>query len=116
MVSTLPFKHILRKSGYGYFDGYGLKATADVGISIDAHSAYLDPTLIQDAGTAVDLTLKVTNGKIDGVKTLINETEQANRHIYTIDGKLVGNKTADGKPRSLQKGIYIIGKKKVAVK
>ena len=116
LVSTLPFKHILRKSGYGYFDGYGLKATADVGISIDAHSAYLDPTLIQDAGTAVDLTLKVTNGKIDGVKTLINQTEQANRHIYTIDGKLVGNKTADGKPRSLQKGIYIIGKKKVAVK
>ena len=50
------------------------------------------------------------------MKTLINQTEQANRHIYTIDGKLVGNKTADGKPRSLQKGIYIIGKKKVAVK
>ena len=54
---------------------------------------------------------------IDGVKevTIVKNGERVN--VYTIDGQLIKRnvKAADAS-KSLQKGIYIIGKKKVAVK
>lgn len=114
LVSTMPYKTVIAKSGFGYFAGNGFKATTAEPVSIDAQSAYLDASLVQDAGTAVDLTLTLSEGQIDGVKTAINNAQKANQNIYTIDGKLVGK--AQGTTKNLQKGLYIIGKKKVTVK
>ena len=114
LVSTMPYKTVIAKSGFGYFAGNGLKATTAEPVSIDAQSAYLDASLVQDAGTAVDLNLTLSEGQIDGVKTAINNAQKANQNIYTIDGKLVGK--AQGTTKNLQKGLYIIGKKKVTVK
>ena len=57
LVSTMPYKTVIAKSGFGYFAGSGLKATTAEPVSIAAQSAYLDASLVEDASRAVDLTL-----------------------------------------------------------
>lgn len=65
---------------------------------------------IQESEDGV-ITFKYLDPTITGIKDAIVETEQKTNKIYTLDGRFVGT-TTDG----LNKGIYIIGNKKVVIK
>ena len=85
------------------------------GTFINGQSGYINPTLVQDAGTAVDLTLKSDN-PITGVKGITVVPSKAQTNVYTIDGKLVKkNVSVINSTKNLNKGIYLVGKKKVAI-
>lgn len=81
---------------------------------IPGHGAYINPTLVADAGGKAD---KVIGGLIDAIKTAVAEKEDAVVNVFTADGKLVksGVKRSQAKA-GLAKGIYLIGKNKVMVR
>ena len=104
----------ITRAGYGYFNASVLDATLP-GTFINGQSGYINPTLVQDAGTAVDLTLKSDN-PITGVKGITVVPSKAQTNVYTIDGKLVKkNVSGINATKNLNKGIYLVGKKKVAI-
>ena len=81
---------------------------------IPGHGAYINPTLVADAGGKAD---KVIGGLIDAIKPAVAEKEDAVVNVFTADGKLVksGVKRSQAKA-GLAKGIYLIGKNKVMVR
>ena len=113
MTITTPGMGIFTKS-----EEEGWKLTRTTGsVFISGRDGYLDPKQVTNI-TEGEADLIITTGDmIDGVKevTIVKNGERVN--VYTIDGQLIKRnvKAADAS-KSLQKGIYIIGKKKVAVK
>ena len=54
---------------------------------------------------------------INGAKPIVAGKATENINVYTIDGKLIKrNVKATDASKGLNKGIYIVGKKKIAVK
>ena len=105
----------LNKRRMGYITSDGLHLTSSTTV-INAMSGYINPTLVTPQDGETDLILTV-NGKIDGVAPIAAAKADALVNVYGIDGKLIKrNVKADEATRQLKRGIYIIGKKKVAVK
>jgi len=108
----------LTKSGLGYLNNNSLFITTSASATLSGQRAYINPNLVKDLTdkeTALTLTV---NGKLTGVNTIqISKAETGKVNVYTIDGKLLKRnvKAADAQ-KGLSKGLYIVGKKKVAVK
>ena len=103
------------KPGMGIFVDAKLKAS-EANKFISGRDGYIDPRLVVNEEGDADLII-TTSESITGVKStvVINPTDKVN--VYTIDGKLIKrNVKATDAQKSLKKGIYIVGKKKVAVK
>lgn len=112
---------VLSKVGYGYFNASEkIMTTKETGnVTIAAQEGYVVAQDVQNiAGTANDLVIVVDgDGLVNNIKdaAVISGSEKVN--VYTIDGVLVKkNVKATTAVQGLQKGIYIIGNKKVAVK
>lgn len=122
----------LTKEGLGYFNyvettndddetEYSLEfsvSDSENAISIYMLSGYFVP--VTEAGTEdPDLTLTFADGEITSVisatQTVEDESEVVN--VYDLNGRLVKSGVKAGSATSgLQKGIYIVGNKKVVVK
>ncbi len=101
-----------KRMGYATYDGIHLTTNSTV---INGLSGYINPTLIEPQEGETDLQI-VINGKIDAIKS-IETVKGANVNVYTVDGKLVKrNVSSSEATKGLKKGLYIVGKKKVAVK
>ena len=107
----------LNKSGFGYIDNDGLKATTSTAFSIAGQRGYIDPSKVKAAEGTTDLVLTLEGGLINGIQTaqVAKATDKVN--VYSVDGKLIKrNVKATEACKGLKKGVYIIGKHKVAVK
>ncbi len=107
----------LNKSGFGYIDNDGLKATTSAAFSIAGQRGYIDPSKVKAAEGTTDLVLTLEGGLINGIQTaqVAKATDKVN--VYSVDGKLIKrNVKATEACKGLKKGVYIIGKHKVAVK
>ncbi len=114
LVGTLEGMTI-NKVGMGIFTNAKLMATG-AQTTIEGRFGYIDPKLVVDNAEANSDLVIVTNEKV-GIKatTVVKATDIVN--VYTIDGKLLKrNVKAIDAQKNLKKGIYIIGKKKIAVK
>jgi hypothetical protein len=108
----------LNKPGLGYLNNNSLFITTAAAATLWGQRAYIDPTLVKDLTdkeTALTLTV---NGKLTGVNAIqISKPGTGKVNVYTIDGKLLKrNINATDAQKGLSKGLYIVGKKKVAVK
>lgn len=110
LVGIIPSKSI-EKAGYGYLSGAQPKVTTAEKITLGRQTGYIDPTQITTAEGDIDLVVEF-QGSLDAVKnvkvTTVNGTDNK---VYSLDGKFLGTDT-----KNLNKGIYIVGKKKIAVK
>jgi hypothetical protein len=108
----------LKKAGLGYLNNNVLSITTSAAVALSGQRAYIDPSQVKeltDKETALTLTV---NGKLTGVNAIeISKPETGKVNVYTIDGKLLKrNVKATDANKGLTKGLYIVGKKKVAVK
>ena len=109
----------LTDAGYGYFSSAALKATAETAVTIGFQSGYIDGNLIAaPADENYDLEIIIVGGGvINAIKPIVSNNPNDIVNIYTLDGKLLKcNVKAGDALKGLNKGIYIVGKKKVAVK
>ncbi len=107
----------LKKAGFGYVENDGLKVTTSDALSIIGQRGYIDPAKVKTAEGNTDLVLTLEGGLINGIRPVdvAKATDKVN--VYSIDGKLLKkNVKATDARKSLKKGIYIVGKKKVAIK
>ncbi len=114
LVGTLQGETIA-KPGMGIFVGSQLKASAK-NARISGREGYIIPDQVVNEEGEADLVIE-TADNITSIKNavVLKPTDKVN--VYTIDGKLIRrNVKATDAAKSLKKGIYIIGKKKVAVK
>ena len=105
----------INKVGMGIFTDAKLMATG-AQTTIEGRFGYIDPKLVVDNAEATADLIITTNEKV-GIKatTVVNTKDIVN--VYTIDGKLLKRNVKAGEAlKNLKKGIYIIGKKKIAVK
>ena len=110
---------MLTKAGLGYVANNRLNILEEnpASVKLNGCRAWIDPaqvTELTDKVTALTLT---GSGVLNGVKTMQAVTSSAkNNNVYTIDGKLLKrNVQSLDAVKGLKKGIYIVGKKKVAV-
>ena len=114
LVGVLSQRSV-KGNGYGFIENAVLKVLAeDKSASIGSQSGYIVPSLIKAQEGEYNLIL-TTEGAL-GIKQVAGSND-ALVNVYTVDGKLIKRniKKADAL-KSLKKGIYIVGKKKVAVK
>jgi hypothetical protein len=100
----------------GIFVDSKLSITPATSTSISGRGGYIDPNrVINEEGTA-DLIIDI-KGSMTGIKEVVVKKSTDKVNVYTIDGKLLKKnvKSTDAE-KNLGKGIYIIGKKKVAIK
>jgi hypothetical protein len=119
LVGTFPSLPI-EKAGYGYISGGKGKVTTGAKITLGRQNGYIDPTQVTPVEGDIDAVIEFVgtkgeghNGALDGVKSVkvtIN-AKDGSKKVYTLDGKYIGEDL-----KNLSKGIYIVGKKKVAVK
>ena len=101
--------------GMGIFVSNALTATSG-NVFISGRSGYLDPKQVVNGEGAADFEIS-TGDIINAVKNAMAVKTATNSNVYTIDGKLVKrNAKASDALKGLNKGIYIVGKKKISVK
>ena len=115
LVGTLEGLTIT-KAGLGIFVDSTLVITPATSTSISGRGGYIDPNrVINEEGTA-DLIIDI-KGSMTGIKEVVVKKSTDRVNVYTIDGKLLKkNVKATDAEKNLGKGIYIIGKKKVAIR
>ncbi len=114
LVGTLQGETIA-KPGMGIFVNSQLKAS-EKNAGISGREGYIIPQQVVNEEGEADLVIE-TGESITGIKNtvVLRPTDKVN--VYTIDGKLIKrNVKATEAGKNLKKGIYIIGKRKVAVK
>ena len=107
-------------AGYGTFASNGLQITTGE-TNVVAMRAYIQGSEIE---TQIDKNIDqvvVAEGKLDGVALGLKNIKVLNASdkvdVYSVDGKLIKkNVKATEARKGLTKGLYIIGKEKVAVK
>jgi hypothetical protein len=98
---------------YGYFENNELKRTPDYEPFIEGHTGYIDLSKLSAAeAEGNDIEVGPADKLLEAVKTAIAVKNAGSNDVYSIEGKLVSKNGV----KNLQKGIYIVGKKKVAVK
>ena len=106
----------IEKKGLGYIVNSGLQATADAAVKIDGQRGYIDPSKVKTQDGATDLVISC-EGLLSGLRIVKVNSAKELVDVYTIDGKLIKkNVKATEAQKGLAKGIYVIGKDKVAVK
>lgn len=117
LVGTLTDIKVTRQ-GLGMFLNNGLYVTSVYTTPFAARSGYIDPSLITMGDGATDLVIETTD-ILNGISApTAGRTAAGSRvNVYTVEGTLI-RKNADAAEvlRSLPRGIYIIGHKKVYVK
>ena len=115
LIGTLQGMNI-DKAGMGIFTNSTLTATGKDVVFIASRNGYINPTKVTNEEGTPDLIITVGD-IINSAKpgAVITTAEKAN--LYTSDGVLI-KKDVKGTqvPNNLQKGVYILGKKKIAVK
>ena len=107
----------IEKSGFGYLTNGGLAVTGAAVTSIIGQRGYIDPAKVQTREGNTDRVLVLEGGLINGAKPIVAGKATENINVYTIDGKLLKrNVKATDASKGLKKGIYIMGKQKIAVK
>ena len=115
LVGTLEGMTVI-KPGLGIFTSSKLSATVKGNTTISGRTGYINPNLVTTQDGNTDLTIQ-TVGLLNGVKSVIVNKSTDMVNVYTIDGKLLKkNVKATEAQKGLNKGLYIVGKKKVAVK
>jgi uncharacterized protein YlzI (FlbEa/FlbD family) len=115
LVGTLQGVTI-SKPGLGIFKDSKLAATKTNNLSIAGREGYINPNLVTTQEGNTDLTIEVGD-LLNGVKSVIVNKSTDKVNVYTIDGKLLKkNVKATEAQKGLNKGLYIVGKKKIAVK
>ncbi|MDD4760377.1 MAG: hypothetical protein PHU66_06150, partial [Bacteroidaceae bacterium] len=115
LVGTLQGVTI-SKPGLGIFKDSKLAATKTNNLSIAGREGYINPNLVTTQEGSTDLTIEVAD-LLNGVKSVVVNKSTDKVNVYTIDGKLLKrNVKATEAGKGLNKGLYIVGKKKVAVK
>jgi hypothetical protein len=101
--------------GMGIFTAAQLKATTGA-VTIEGRSGYINPRLVVNEDGDADLIIGSTD-KITLINSVVLAKATDRVNVYTIDGKLLKkNIKATEAQKNLNKGIYIIGKNKVAIK
>jgi hypothetical protein len=115
LVGTLQGMTVT-KLGLGIFIDSKLKSTNSTSTTIDGRSGYINPNLVQNEEGDADLIIETTD-MINAVKAIVITKPTEIVNVYTIDGKILKKnvKRAEAQ-KGLNKGLYIIGKKKVAIK
>ncbi len=91
-------------------------AASAANLFINGRYGYIDPKKVINEEGDADLVIE-TADQVTAVKPFIVTKATDMVNVYSIDGKLIKrNVKATEAQKSLKKGIYIIGKKKVAVK
>ena len=107
----------IEKSGFGYLTNGGLAVTGAAATSIIGQRGYIDPAKVQTREGNTDRVLVLEGGLINGAKPIVAGKATENINVYAIDGKLLKRKVkATDASKGLKKGIYIMGKQKIAVK
>ena len=104
------------KQGMGIFSKAVLVPTTDEQTTIAGRSGYINPTMVTNEEGTPNLTITIGD-IINSAKpgAVVTSAEKAN--LYTSDGVLLKKDVkATQVPNNLQKGIYILGKKKITVK
>jgi uncharacterized protein YlzI (FlbEa/FlbD family) len=115
LVGTLQGVTI-SKPGLGIFKDSKLAATGSSNLSIAGREGYINPNLVTTQEGNTDLTIEIGD-LLNGVKSVVVNKSTDKVNVYTIDGKLLKrNVKATEAGKGLNKGLYIVGKKKVAVK
>jgi hypothetical protein len=115
LVGTLEGTSV-SKAGLGIFSASKLTVTTASSVGISGRSGYINPNLVVNEEGDADLIIDITE-LMTGVKQIVASKEAGNVNVYSIDGKLLKkNVKAAEAGKNLNKGIYIIGKKKVAIK
>lgn len=103
------------KQGFGIIAGKTLSVSNEYDF-VEGHTGYVDPRLVVARSGNTDLTLTSTNA-IDNIKNAVVTKAGQKVNVYSIDGKLLKNNVDVSEAvKNLNKGIYIMGKKKIAVK
>ena len=116
---SVPTSYKIIKAGYGYFSNARLKATTGTALTIGFQGGYIDGNRIATpADDQFDLEIITVSGSIiNAVKPIISKDPNLVVNIYTLDGKLLKRNVKSSEAlKGLSKGIYIVGKKKVALK
>lgn len=95
--------------GMGYFVDNTLTSTRTK-MFMSGMSGYINPQLAQKLGDPTDEDIVLNASGLDAIKSV--KAVNVTGNVYSIDGKLVSKSGT----KNLNKGIYIVGKKKVAVK
>jgi hypothetical protein len=115
LVGTLQGMTV-NKAGLGIFVSSKLTATVKGSTSIAGRQGYINPNLVTNEAGDADLIIQVGD-VLNGVKAIVATKTAEKINVYTIDGKLLKrNVKATEALKGLNKGLYIVGKKKVAVK
>lgn len=108
----------LNKAGLGYFSNGALSISAEEAVSIIGNRGYIDPTKVVAQSGNTDRTI-VVKGVMDGIRTIATDAvdNATPLNVYTIGGVLVRKNVKPSEAlKGLQKGLYIVGKRKVAVR
>jgi len=116
---SVPTSFKIGTQGYGYFSSATLKVTTKTAVTIGFQSGYIDGNGIDTAADDnYDLEIITVSGSIiNAVKPIISNNPNQIVNIYTLDGKLLKRNVKSSEAlNGLNKGIYIVGKKKVVLK
>ena len=106
-------------AGYGVFkvvEGENAVAPLAEKTNIGANKAYINKSLISGTANDDDIEVKITGDLIDAIQNAIADRQNSIVDVYTIDGIRVRQAVKYGKAtEGLQKGLYIINKKVVAI-
>lgn len=112
-------KSTISTKGLGYFDESVLNVTDGSDVTIGVLEGYFDPRFLGevDESAEADYVLTLTDGQITSI-TAVNAAEEGETvNVYDLNGRLLKANVSEAEAKSgLQKGIYIIGGKKVIVK
>ena len=115
LVGTLTGLTI-SKPGMGVFVDNTLNNTTGYAFTIEGGGGYIDPNAVVNEDGEADLIIG-SNETIDAIQAATIQTDVQKTNVYTIDGKLLKrNVKASDAMKGLQKGLYIVGKKKVSVR
>lgn len=108
----------LNKAGLGYVSNNALSVTTNASASLIGGRAYIDPNKVATLDKKVALYLTI-DGILNGTEKIDVDEILANGkvNVYGTAGQLIKSdvKAADA-AKGLEKGIYLIGKKKIAIK
>lgn len=97
-------------------DGVQSIASTTEGQEIGWNSAYIDLSLVKN-GEPGEITVPLTGDLQTAIKDAIIDAQTGNVNVYSIDGILIKkNVKVSEATKGLAKGIYIVGKQKIAVK
>lgn len=87
------------------------------GQEIGWNSAYINLAQVEKDGEPGEITVPLTGDLETAIKDAIIDAQTGNVNVYSIDGILIKkNVKVSEATKGLAKGIYIIGKQKIAVK